>query len=140
MKLAGKERTAVRRARDYLTDNYAENVSLERLSSVARLSPFYLSRVFCAELGLPPHAFQTQVRVNQAKRLLCQGLSAATVASETGFADQSHLTRHFKRLVGVPPGEYVKHAQPGLESDPQIREITPGLSPDPETNHTFTLT
>ena len=114
LKLAGKERTAVRRARDYLTDNYAENVSLERLSSVACLSPFYLSRVFCAELGLPPHAFQTQVRVNQAKRLLCQGLSAAAVASETGFADQSHLTRHFKRLVGVPPGEYVKRAQPGV--------------------------
>jgi AraC-like DNA-binding protein len=55
---------------------------------------------------MPPHAFQTQVRVSRAKTLLLEGWSISQVASQTGFADQSHLTRHFKRLVGVTPGRY----------------------------------
>lgn len=105
---ARRERLAVRTVRQYLTDNYAENVSLRRLAEAAGLSPFHLNRVFSQELGLPPHAFQTQVRVLKAKSLLRQGWSIVQVAGTTGFADQSHLTRHFKRLVGIPPGEYVR--------------------------------
>jgi AraC-like DNA-binding protein len=102
----GSEREAVIRARDYLAEHYAENVSLERLARIANLSPFHFNRVFSEQLGMPPHAFQTQLRVSRAKTLLRQGWAISQVASETGFADQSHLTRHFKRLVGVPPGQY----------------------------------
>jgi len=108
---AGRERQAVRCVRDYLTDNYADNVSLARLAQIANLSPFHLTRVFCLELGLPPHAYQTQVRVIKAKELLHRGWEISSVALATGFADQSHLTRHFKRLIGVPPGEYRKHSK-----------------------------
>ncbi len=102
----GLEREAVLRVRDYLAEHYAENVSLEKLARIANLSPFHFNRVFSEQLGMPPHAFQTQLRVSRAKTLLRQGWAISQVASETGFADQSHLTRHFKRLVGVPPGQY----------------------------------
>lgn len=104
----GRERRAVRLAREYLEDNLTESVSLECLARVANLSPFHLARVFGEEVGIPPHAYQTQARVRRARDLLLRGLPVARVAQETGFADQSHLTRHFKRLIGVPPGSYAR--------------------------------
>ena len=101
----GNEHKAVRRAREYLTENFVENVSLERLAETCQLSPFHLSRVFRETLGMPPHAFQTQVRLVAAKRLLAQGRTISEAACETGFADQSHFTRHCKRVWGVTPGQ-----------------------------------
>jgi len=99
-------RRAVQLARTYLEDNHAANVSLLELEQVAALSPFHLARLFQQEVGMPPHAYQIQVRVAHAKRLLLRGLPVSRVASETGFFDLSHFTRHFKRLVGVAPGRY----------------------------------
>jgi AraC-like DNA-binding protein len=97
---------AVRIARTYLEDNYAANISLEELASVTSLSPFHLARLFHREVGMPPHAYQIQVRIARAKHLLLHGLPVSRVASETGFFDLSHFTRHFKRHLGVPPGRY----------------------------------
>lgn len=102
----GAERAPAARVREYIHAHLAENVTLDQLARVANLSPFHLLRVFQREAGLPPHAYQTQLRVARAKSLLALGLSPAQVALDTGFADQSHLTRHFKRLVGVAPGRY----------------------------------
>lgn len=104
----GRERRAVRLAREYLEDNLRESVPLEELARLANLSPFHLARVFRDEVGLPPHAYQTQARLGRARSLLLRGWPAARVARETGFADQSHLTRHFKRLIGVTPGRYAE--------------------------------
>lgn len=100
------KRAGVERACEYLRECYAENVSLERLAGLVGLSPFHFSRVFTEQVGMPPHAFQTQVRVARAKALLACGWAVAQAAAQTGFADQSHLTRHFKRLTGVTPGQY----------------------------------
>jgi AraC-like DNA-binding protein len=102
----GRERRAVRLAREYLEDNHAKRVSLEELASAVHLSPFHLARVFKEEVGLPPHAYQTQARLRRAKDLLLRGWPISRVAHATGFFDQSHFARHFKRLVGVPPGSY----------------------------------
>jgi AraC-like DNA-binding protein len=115
----GVERHAVRRACEYVVEHYDENVSLAALARVANLSSFHLNRVFSKQLGMPPHEFQIQVRVSRAKALLRQGWSISQVASQTGFADQSHLTRHFKRLVIVTPGAYRENSKnvqdgPGL--------------------------
>jgi AraC-like DNA-binding protein len=99
-------RRAVQVARAYLEDNHAANVSLLELEQVTGLSPFHLARLFQQEVGMPPHAYQIQVRIAHAKRLLLRGLPVSRVASETGFFDLSHFTRHFKRLVGVAPGRY----------------------------------
>jgi AraC-like DNA-binding protein len=59
------------------------------------------------KVGLSPHNFQTQIRLKQAKAKLLQGQSIIDVALETGFVDQSHFTRFFKRMIGVTPGEYM---------------------------------
>lgn len=110
---AGKERRAVRLAREYLRENPAENVSLGELSRIANLSPNYLSRVFSREVGLPPHRYQIQARVERAKVLLAEGTPVAEVARQTGFADHSHFARRFRRLVGVPPGRYAAEKRRG---------------------------
>jgi AraC-like DNA-binding protein len=101
-----QESLAIRQVREYLEAYYANNPSLEELASVVNLSPFYLLRTFRKQVGLPPHEYLNQVRLRSAKRLLSQGYAIAKVAQETGFADQSHLTRQFKRMVGVTPGVY----------------------------------
>lgn len=99
---------AVRHVQEYLAEHYAKAVTLDELATLAGLSPFHLLRTFSAAIGMPPHAYLTQVRVARSKALLAAGLSIAEVAVLTGFVDQSHLTRHFKRIVGVAPGHYVR--------------------------------
>ena len=72
------------------------------------MSPYHLVRVFKQATGVSPHQYLIQVRVNNARALLMAGAgkrSVAAVAEAVGFADQSHLTRHMKRLLGVTPGE-----------------------------------
>jgi AraC-like DNA-binding protein len=108
----GFEHGAVKRAREYLETLPSENVSLDSLARAAGLSPFYLCRVFREETGLTPHAYQTLARVRLAKTLLTQGAPIAQAALEAGFYDQAHLTRHFKRIFGVTPGQYLGRELP----------------------------
>ncbi|WP_439951610.1 AraC family ligand binding domain-containing protein [Actinomadura macra] len=96
----------VRDARDILHASLLEPPSLEELAASVGTRPFPLLRAFRTTLGLPPHAYLNQVRVRAARALLDEGLRPAEVAARIGFADQAHLTRHFKRTVGVPPGAY----------------------------------
>jgi AraC-like DNA-binding protein len=79
---------------------------LSQLSALTHFSPFYLCRIFCRTVGLPPHVYLTQIRVSQAKKLLAQGKAIAQVAQEVGFSHQSHLHRHFKKIMGVTPKQY----------------------------------
>jgi AraC-like DNA-binding protein len=81
-------------------------VSLAALSSVAALSRFELVRRFRRDTGLTPHAFQTNLRIARARDMLNRGEPAAQVAAQCGFADQPHLTRTFKRAVGVTPARF----------------------------------
>ena len=93
----------VRTVRDLLADRLADPPSLDDLARDLGMSPFALVRSFRAETGLPPHAYVNHLRVRLARQLLDSGVAPADVAAEAGFADQAHLTRHFKRVVGVPP-------------------------------------
>jgi AraC-like DNA-binding protein len=106
LRVVGKEHRAVTLTLEFIHAHFAENVTLTQISRLTGLSGFHLIRVFNQQVGLPPHAYLNQVRVNRARRLLSQGRSIAHVASETGFVDQSHLTRHFKRLLGITPGQF----------------------------------
>ena len=94
-------------ARQYLDAHIGDNVSLMSLAVVVGLSPFHLCRVFKDAVGLTPHAYQDQLRVRRAKQLLTEQVPIAQAAVEVGFYDQAHLTRHFKRVVGITPGRYV---------------------------------
>lgn len=104
----GNERSAVKRVKDYLDCRYAEDVTLEELARLANLSPFHLVRVFRKEVGLPPHAYQTRVRLNHAKALLAQAATIGEAALSAGFCDQSHFTNHFRKVFGYPPGVHLK--------------------------------
>jgi AraC-like DNA-binding protein len=101
-----QEPAIVRQVREYLEDNYAENVSLTQLAKIADRTPAHLVRVFSAEVGLPPHVYHTQVRIARAKTLLMQGYTVVDVAQATGFADHAHFSRKFKQLNGVTPTIY----------------------------------
>jgi AraC-like DNA-binding protein len=107
---------AVRTVRDLLVDRLADPPSLDDLALVTGMSPFTLLRAFRGETGLPPHAYLNQVRVRLARRLLDGGMAPAEVAAEVGFADQAHLTRHFKRVMGVPPGSYQREREPAART------------------------
>ena len=102
----GLKRHDVQRAIEYLTAHCDENLRLEDLAAVAGVSAFHFSRLFAAQVGLPPHTFQNHLRLVRSKKLLREGRSISHVAAATGFADQSHFSRHFKRLFGVTPGSY----------------------------------
>jgi AraC-like DNA-binding protein len=102
----GSENRLMGKVRTYLNENYAADLSLNDLAAYAELDRAYLIRAFKRVYGLPPHAYQLQIRVERAKAFLLSGLPIADVAAITGFVDQSHLTRHFKRIVGIPPGQY----------------------------------
>jgi AraC-like DNA-binding protein len=97
---------AAARARDLLAARLAEPPSLDRLAAETGTSPFALLRAFKIAYGLPPHAWLTGERVRAARRLLDAGATPADTAAAVGFTDQSHLNRHFGRIVGVPPGAY----------------------------------
>lgn len=106
-----REHAAVFRAKRYLDAYFLQNLSLADLAHEARLSRFYLLRVFQEAIGVSPHEYQTCLRIHYAKRLLNCGYPLATVALDTGFSDQAHLTRKFKGLVGVTPGQYRRNRE-----------------------------
>jgi len=91
-------------ARDYLRSNWSTAVTLEALGDLSALSKFEFARRFRAAYGLPPHRYQMNLRVMQAKEQLLRGRAISDVATATGFADQSHLGRVFKSILGITPG------------------------------------
>jgi len=96
----------VRRALEYLDARFTGNISLSELACTADMSEFHLLRQFRAEVGLPPHAYLVQKRIDYARTLLSRGLPIVQVSLEAGFADQSHFTRRFRKIVGITPGQY----------------------------------
>lgn len=94
------------RARDFLHDRFVQPVSLEELAKLAGLSRFHFLKAFTAQFGLPPHTYQINLRIERSLPLLRQGMSLCRVAETMGFNDQSHFIRHFKRVMGVTPGQY----------------------------------
>ncbi len=108
---AGSEPRAVRLARECLDAKFREDIRLADLARQAGMSPFHLVRVFGRSTGLPPARYQLLRRVEYARSRLPGAESLAEIALLAGFADQSHFTREFKRILGVPPGQYRKMLQ-----------------------------
>jgi AraC family transcriptional regulator len=92
----------------YIEEHLDAGPSLEQMAAVARVSVCHFARQFKAATGLPPHQYVVARRVERAKQLLQARaeLPLAEVAARAGFSDQSQLTRHFKRIVGVTPGQF----------------------------------
>jgi AraC-like DNA-binding protein len=98
----------LRRARELLADDLTANVTLDELAQTAGVSRHRLSRRFRAVYGVPPHRFQLARRIAAARRMLERGVPLAEVAQATGFFDQSHMHRHFRRTLGVTPARYAQ--------------------------------
>lgn len=91
---------------DYMHDNLEKQLRLEELAGVAECTSYHIIRLFNSRLGLSPHAYLLQLRLEKAFSLLSQGIPIADAALVSGFSDQSHLTRKFKKRYGLTPGHY----------------------------------
>ncbi len=94
----------VNRVCEYIESHLQENIGLEMLAGLAQLSVYHFARAFRQSLGIPPHNYIVQRRVEHAQQLLRNtDLPLSEIAVEAGFTDQSHLARHFRTSFGVSP-------------------------------------
>jgi AraC-like DNA-binding protein len=93
----------VRRARELIHDRSSERLTVAEIARAAGCSVYHLERSFCAVTGLAVHAYLQQVRLARAMAMLRQGTRSAEASQATGFADQAHMTRAFRKWLGVTP-------------------------------------
>ena len=105
---AYKDESDIGAACAYLEEHSGEPVSLDRLGEVAGLSKYYLLRSFTKQKGISPYRYLETIRIAKARKLLERNVPMIEVALQTGFADQSHFSRFFKRLIGVTPRQYAE--------------------------------
>jgi AraC-like DNA-binding protein len=98
----------VRRAIELLRAQLAQTVTLDDLAAHAGLDKFHLCRAFRAQVGMPPYAYLTHLRIARAKELLAAGMKPSEIAPQIGLYDQSQLNRHFRRIVGTTPARYAR--------------------------------
>ena len=105
----GLSQSRLRQVKEYINEHLNWDLKLIELSAIAQLSPYHFLRLFKQRVGITPHQYILQQRIEQAKYLLqYSDLSIAEIAVRTGFSDQSHLTRCFKRKFGVTPKQLLQ--------------------------------
>jgi AraC-like DNA-binding protein len=100
------EHKAVRIIKEHIDDCYGEDSSLDSFAALVGLNKYYLLRTFKRLVGIPPHRYQTHVRIARARQLLAQGVPIAQVAFRVGFGSQARFHEAFRAVVGVAPGSY----------------------------------
>jgi AraC-like DNA-binding protein len=103
---------AIERVRRHIEEHFGQPLTLAELAELAGLSVWRFATVFRQQVGVSPHRYICRLRVERAQSLIRSGVPAATAASEAGFYDQSHLSRHFKSVCGMTPGQYLTTARP----------------------------
>src|SRR5262249_60029181 len=89
---------------EFIDSHLDEKISLDALASLAGLSPYHFARAFQQSMGLPPHRYLLRRRLEHVEKMLHDTqLPLSQIALAAGFSDQSHLSRHFRRLTGMPP-------------------------------------
>jgi AraC family transcriptional regulator len=95
---------------DYIEDQLHEDLTIAEIAREVHMSPFHFTRLFKKATGQSPYRYVIQARVKRAKALLkSRKFSISEVAHQTGFADQSHLTHHVKKLYGVTPNMILRN-------------------------------
>lgn len=101
----------------------AASDEITEIAQMLQMSPYYFSRLFKQSTGLTPHQYLLKCRIEQVKQLLkTTDLSLATVATQVGFVDQSHLARHFKRQVGILPSQFRAYGKNVLTNSRNIQD------------------
>lgn len=104
----GLSKLKLQEVTDYINEHIHQDIKLMELSTIAQISLYHFLRLFHQSMGVTPHQYILQHRIEKAKYLLQHsGLSISEVAVCVGFCDQSHLTKYFKRIVGVTPKKYL---------------------------------
>jgi AraC family transcriptional regulator len=100
------------RAVEYIQDQLGTDLTVSGIAQAVYMSPYHFSKLFKESTGQSPHQYVVDARVKKAKELLTTGkFTISEVALHVGFADQSHLTRHFKRVFGLPPQQLLRKRQ-----------------------------
>ncbi|MCL6477274.1 MAG: AraC family transcriptional regulator [Peptococcaceae bacterium] len=103
-----QEKPKVKVIREYLHSHFQEKVTLNQLEQVSGLNKFRIIRLFKEAFHIPPHTYQTLLRINHAKKEIRKQRAITEVALETGFYDQSHFIKVFKGYTGITPDKYQK--------------------------------
>jgi AraC-like DNA-binding protein len=104
---ATRSAAAIERVARHIQEHLSQPLPLAELAGMADLSTWRFSTVFRQQVGVSPRRYICRLRVERAQALMRDGVPAARAASEAGFYDQSHLSRHFKSLCGMTPSQYV---------------------------------
>lgn len=97
----------LRKARDYLEANYAQDIRIADLAAIVRLSPFHFARQFQRSTGVPPYRYQVLIRLRHARSMLASSpLSVTEIALAVGYESAQAFTRAFRRMEGMSPTEY----------------------------------
>lgn len=99
-------RREIERACEYMTAHFTEHIYLDQICRYVGLSKSALLRAFTKEKGVTPYRYLETVRINEAKKLLSEGVQPVEAAIRTGFSDQSHFTNYFNQFIGLAPGTY----------------------------------
>ncbi|MBB5337104.1 AraC family ligand binding domain-containing protein [Pectinatus brassicae] len=91
----------------FIKQHYRENISLTDLAAIAELNKYYLLRLFTKQTGISPYSYLETIRINKAKALLQHGTLPIDAALQTGFTDQSHFSKFFKKFIGLTPKQYM---------------------------------
>ncbi len=107
----GRRTAAIARVLAHIHQHLGQPLSLSALAEVAGLSVWRFATVFRLQVGISPHRYICRLRVERAQALMREGLPPARAASEAGFYDQSHLSRHFKSICGMTPGQFLSSSR-----------------------------
>ena len=102
------------RAIEYIQDQLDTDLTVSGIAQAVYMSPYHFARLFKESTGQSPHQYVVEARVRKAKELLTTGkFTINEAAYHVGFVDQSHLTRHFRRVFGLPPKRLLSRSRPG---------------------------
>lgn len=106
--VTGEQKDSIKRVCDYISQNFTENLSLNKLAEIACLSPFHFQREFKKSIGITPHEYLSDFRISESNKMLLRSEDIADIAIQLGFFDQSHFSKIYRKTVGIPPGKYCK--------------------------------
>ncbi len=106
IRLPSRIDTLVTKAKGYILENLNNDLSIDQIAESVNLSKFHFIRMFREQLGITPHQYILNCRINTAGKALERGMNVTQAALDSGFSDASHLNRNFKKVFGITPKQF----------------------------------